>query len=306
MVAVIFGFSGALVFGCADFLGGLSAKRISPYLVSGIVGLTGFIGLFIVSAIVGGTISFEAVFWGALSGICGTIAIMMLYAALAIGPMSILSPLGALVSAAVPVTWALSTGESLPLLGYIALAVGLIAIVLVGFVPEKNAIRPAVKGVLLAVGSGVGIGFFMICIDRTPTDSQLIPLVANRLVSTLVMFSILSVMMLVRNRRGQQARAATATATATARKLLLPPLPSPTVQVGLWMAVAAGIVDATANALLILGLESGELSVMSVLTAMYPAGTVILAAVILKERVAPWQGIGLVLAIVSAGCLALG
>jgi drug/metabolite transporter (DMT)-like permease len=88
--------------------------------------------------------------------------------------------------------------------------------------------------------------------------------------------------------------------------LKIPTRATPTVQVGLWMAVAAGIVDATANALLILGFESGDLSVMSVLTAMYPAGTVILAAVILRERVAPWQGIGLVLAIAAAGMLALG
>ena len=296
MVAVIFGFSGALVFGFSDFLGGLSAKRISPYLVSGIVGLTGFVGLFFVSLAVGGVMSFEALLWGSLSGVCGTIAIMMLYSALAIGPMSILSPLGALVSATVPVTWALTTGESLPPLGYLALLIGLIAIVLVGFVPEKNAVRPSVRGVLFAVGPGVGIGLFMICIDHAPENSQLIPLVANRLVSSVVMFAILGALMLLRRRRGPG---------AAGRATTLPTRATPTVQLGLWLAVVAGIVDATANALLILGFETGDLSVMSVLTAMYPAGTIVLAAVVLKERVTPLQGLGLVLAIAAAAMLAL-
>jgi len=291
MVAVIFGFSGALVFGCADFLGGLSAKRISPYLVSAIVGLTGFIGLFFVSLLVGGTMSIEALFWGAVSGLSGTVAIMMLYAALAIGPMSILSPLGALVSATVPVTWAISTGETLHWWDYVALSVGLVAIVLVGFVPEKTAIRPTLRGVMLSVGSGVGIGLFMIFIDKAPTDAGLIPLVANRLVSTVVMFAIIAVLALLRR---LQTSAPAPGATRSGWRF------------GLGLAIAAGVVDATANALLIFGFQTGELSVLSVLTAMYPAGTVILAAVILKERVAPWQAIGLVLAIAAAGLLALG
>lgn len=288
MLAVIFGFSGALVFGCADFLGGIASRRLNPYLVTGLAGVSGFVGISIVTALSGGQYSIEAVAWGALSGLAGSLAIVMLYSALAIGPMSILSPLGALVSATVPVAWAAATGTQLSSLAYIAIALALVAIVLVGFVPEQNAVRPSMRGLTLAVGSGLGIGLFMICIDQVPAGAGLIPLVANRAVTTLMLAAIIGVMMI----RGTKT-SSTADSALSWRGAF-------------WIALGTGLVDATANALLIFGFQTGELSVMSVLGAMYPAGTVVLAAVFLKERVAPWQAIGLVMAIVSAGMLALG
>jgi drug/metabolite transporter (DMT)-like permease len=69
--------------------------------------------------------------------------------------------------------------------------------------------------------------------------------------------------------------------------------------------VACGVVDVVANVLLLLGMRAGDLSVMSVLTAMYPAGTILLAAVVLRERIAPVQWLGLALALTAAGMLAL-
>ena len=74
---------------------------------------------------------------------------------------------------------------------------------------------------------------------------------------------------------------------------------------GLRLAIAGGTLDATANVLILLGLRAGDLSIMAVLTAMYPAGTIILAAVLLKERITPTQAIGLVLALTAAAMLAL-
>jgi drug/metabolite transporter (DMT)-like permease len=74
---------------------------------------------------------------------------------------------------------------------------------------------------------------------------------------------------------------------------------------GLGFAVGAGLLDSVANALILFGLRIGELSVMSVLTAMYPAGTILLAATVLRERIAPVQWVGLVLALAAAGMLAL-
>jgi drug/metabolite transporter (DMT)-like permease len=71
------------------------------------------------------------------------------------------------------------------------------------------------------------------------------------------------------------------------------------------LAVIAGGIDATANALLMLGLRLGELTIQAVLTALYPAGTIILAAILLRERIAPVQVVGLVLALTAAALLAL-
>jgi drug/metabolite transporter (DMT)-like permease len=65
------------------------------------------------------------------------------------------------------------------------------------------------------------------------------------------------------------------------------------------------VLDATANAVILFGLRVGELSVMSVLIALYPAGTILLAALVLRERVAPVQWIGLALALTAAGILAI-
>ena len=94
--------------------------------------------------------------------------------------MSILSPLTAVISAVVPLSWGLIQGERLPLLGYIALGLALVAVVLVGFVPEKGAVRPKPARRPLATVSGVLIGILLIFVDRAPDDSGLFPLVFNR------------------------------------------------------------------------------------------------------------------------------
>jgi len=286
---VVIGIASALVYGAADFLGGLAAKRMSAVLTAAISAVVGLAALLLALPLVGGVWSSDAVLLGALSGISGAVAIGLLYACLAIGPMSILSPLTAVVSAIVPLTVALAGGDRLGPLGYIALGLAIVAIVLVGFVPEKHAVRPSLKGVLMAIGSGTAIGVFLILIDATPDDSGLVPLVANRAVSSALMFTVVGALALVAWRR----RGAAANPEAGAWKA------------GLRFAIACGVLDALANTGLLLGMRLGELSVMAVLTALYPAGTIVLAAVVLKERIAPLQYVGLALAIIAGAMLAL-
>jgi uncharacterized membrane protein len=132
VLVVIVGLASAVIFGTADFFGGLASKRISPVRVVAVSATIGLVFLTIATLILGGTFSGEAVLWGGLSGIVGSVAILTLYAALAIGPMSILSPLTAVISAIVPVTWGLLQGERLSTLGYVALGIALVAVVLVG------------------------------------------------------------------------------------------------------------------------------------------------------------------------------
>ena len=73
------------------------------------------------------------------------------------------------------------------------------------------------------------------------------------------------------------------------------------------LAVACGVVDAVANVFLLLALRGGgDLAVVSALTALYPAGTVLLAALVLRERIATVQWIGLVLALIAGVLLAVG
>ncbi|MET1043378.1 MAG: EamA family transporter [Microbacteriaceae bacterium] len=316
MLATIVGLVGALIFGAADFLGGLGSRRISALRVTAIAGATGFVVLLIALPFIGGQWSVSAVVLGALSGITGAAAIALLYACLAIGPMSILSPLTAVVSAVVPMTWGLAQGSALRPIGYWALAIALVAVVLVGFVPEKGAVRPSLRGVLMAVASGILIGAFLIIIDHTPDDSGLVPLVVNRLVNGATMFAAVGVVALIALRRRVPVRVGMGGADVAGSRITGGAdvagsgLANGTRLAGGWLpglkfAIACGVVDAVANTLLLLGLRLGELTVMSVLTAMYPAGTILLAAIVLRERIAPVQWVGLALALTAAGMLAL-
>ena len=355
MLTALVGLAGALIYGSADFLGGLAAKRLSSVLVTAVAASSGLLVLLLALPFVGGAWSPDAVLWGALSGVSGALAISLLYACLAIGPMSILSPLTAVVSAVVPMTAGLVGGERLAPVGYAALGLALIAVVLVGFVPEKGAVRPTTLGLLMAIGSGIMIGAFLILIDLTPDDSGLVPLVLNRAVNAAIMFTFVGVLTLVAARRrralaggaggggaggggagasgsvaagaggfgggagagvgvgagaGAASRFGAADAAAHAERPATVPAGSgsrsrSTLTIGLTLAAVCGLVDVAANFLLLIGIRIGDLSVISVLTAMYPAGTILLAAVVLKERIAPVQWLGLGLALAAAAMLAL-
>lgn len=312
MLTVILGFSGAVVFGSADFLGGLASKRLGSMKVTALAALTGFLTLLLASVWIPGTVDSGALYWGVLSGVSGSLAIMLLYASLAIGPMSILSPLGALVSAVVPVAWAGINGEVLGPLGYVAIAVGLVAIVLVGFVPDKKAVRPNARGLLMATGAGIFIGFFIICIDQVNPETGLIPLLANRATSFTIMLTAIggAAALHSAHRRGLLGRDGVARADIVVGETGVGEgsannLRTNNIRIALLLAIACGVVDAVGNSLLLFGIHIGDLSVMSVLTAMYPIGTIILAGIILKERVAPIQIVGLGLAIGAAALLSL-
>jgi drug/metabolite transporter (DMT)-like permease len=329
MLTAVFSLTGALVFGAADFLGGLAAKRVSAMLATAVAAFSGFVVLLAAYPLLGGAWSAHDVMWGLLSGVTGAVAISLLYACLAIGPMSILSPLTAVVSAVVPMIWGLLvTGERFAALGYWALGLALLAVVLVGFVPEKGAVRPSPRGILMAIGSGIAIGGFFITIDQTSDESGVVPLILNRGVTTVIMFTVLGVLAAVAAVRAGSSsavrqRTLAGALAATERMPRVEPLgatPAPpaagdhaaradrrasATRAGVRLAIACGIVDVVANALLLLGIRAGDLSVAAVLGAMYPAGTILLAALVLKERIAPVQWVGLVLALTAAGMLAI-
>ena len=285
MLTIVVGLSSAVVYGVADFFGGLAAKRTAAVVVTALAAIVGLLVMLPFALLVPARVSVDAFLWGGISGLTGAAAIFLLYLALAIGPMSILSPLTAVLSALVPMTWGVATGERLPWWGYVALGAILVAIVLVGFVPEKGAVRPRPRGILAAVGSGVLIGAFFILVDRAPDDSGLFPLIANRSVSGVALLAVVLVLAVL------------------ARRHATPAFPG--LRGAVPLIVACGIADAVANVLILVGLRMGDLTVMSVLAALYPAGTIALAAVVLRERIAPVQWVGLALALVAAAILAI-
>ncbi|MFE7844160.1 EamA family transporter [Microbacterium sp. NPDC057407] len=318
MFSAVLALVGAVVFGAADFFGGLAAKRLRSIVVTAAAALSGLIALLLALAVSGSTWEGSDVALGIFAGAFGVVAVALLYACLAIGPMSILSPLTAVVSAIAPVLWGLLVdGETLPPVALAGLGVALVAVVLVGFIPGEKVVRPTARALLMAIGAGLAIGAFLIVIDQTSPGSGLLPLVMSRGTTAVVTTVIVGALVLaaVRGRRGAASVfAATGEglgATPSGRADLehatpAHPTPVPSVARAWWLAAACGVADASANALALLALRGGDLAIVSALTALYPAGTILLAAVVLRERVAGVQGVGLALALVAAGMLALG
>ncbi|HRN29911.1 MAG TPA: EamA/RhaT family transporter, partial [Terrimesophilobacter sp.] len=290
MLTVIVGVGSALLFGFADFFGGLAAKRMSAIRVTAIAAATGLVALCVALPVLGGVWSWQAVVFGGLSGVAGAIAIVLLYACLAIGPMSILSPVTAVVSAIVPVIVGVARGDRLTGLGYVALGIALVAVVLVGLVKEERAVRPSAKALLMAVGSGSMIGLFLILIDLTPDDSGLVPLIANRAVNGALMFLVIGVLALWAVRRsarvggvvlpggqavatdaGGRAQPSSSTRQLSAvpdaqdgrrrwrrsedQKWSSPQAPARSWRAGLAFALVCGVIDAVANSILLWGLR---------------------------------------------------
>ncbi|WP_353814929.1 EamA family transporter [Agromyces sp. SYSU T00266] len=322
MLTAVLSLSGAIVYGAADFLGGLAARRLGALLATAVASVAGLVAMLAALPVLGGDWNAADLGWGALSGVIGAVAIALLYACLAIGPMSILSPLTALMSAITPMLWGTLVGaERFGPLGVWGIGVALVAVVLVGFVPERGAVRPSARGLLLAIGSGLAIGGYYIAISHTTDASGVVPLVANRVVSATVLFAAfgaVTVFAASRARSGAVAivrvRPADPDGAAPVDRTAMTDVPRATGDAGvrggalrtaLALALACGVVDASANVLLLLGIRAGDLAVAAVLGAMYPAGTILLAAIVLRERIAPVQWAGLALALVAAGMLAL-
>ena len=283
MLSVALALAGSVIYGASDFFGGLAARGTSAVRVTLINSVAGLAVLVLGALVLPSRWGAPVLLWGGIAGVCGAVALVLLYACLAIGPMSILSPILALVAAVIPIAIGFARGERLSGLGYLGLAVGLAAIILICLVPGERAVRPSTRGILMAVGAGVAIGGYLVFIDLTPSNSGPAPLLVTFVVTGLVM----SVVLL-----GQRLARRSAPRPAITRTTV-------------GFAVLCGLTDAAAAFLFLLALRAGELSIVSVLNALAPAGTIVLAAVVLRERIAPVQWVGLAVALVAAALLAL-
>lgn len=290
MLTVILGFTTAVVYGFADFFGAIASRKISPILVTAVSGIVGFVFLITMVPFFGATFSNQAVIAGVAAGVASAIGITALYASLAIGPISIISPFGAVLGALVPITFGFFIGDRFGPLGWLALALILVAVVLVGFVPGADVRLPSAKGLALAFVAGAGIGTILIVLKFSPVDSGLASILVMRLVSaTLLNLFFLASWLRLRKRTTENT---IEQKIAVASKFW-------------WAVIAAGIFDSSANIFFTLALRSGSLSVVSVLTALYPLGTIVLARLILKERIGRTQMFGVLIALSGSAILAV-
>lgn len=312
VLTVVLGLSGALVYGFADFLGGLASRRARPVVVTAVAALVGIAPLLVGLAVVPSAFSGRAVLWGAVAGLAGGVAVLLLYTALAIGPMSVLSPLTAVFAACVPVLVAVSRGTTLSPLAGVMLVVAVVAVVLVASVRDGSGARVTVRGVVAAAVAGCGFGGIVLAYDMTPADSGVAPLLVARVLQVVVLGAAVTVV-LRRARRGRAVRPGgadrvTPSAPAAGSAAVVPGRTRwPGRFVG--TVVACGVLDALANVFIQAGLHASAdpltLPVMSVLNALYPIGTVVLAGVLLRERLTALQSVGIVLAFTASVGLAL-
>lgn len=287
---VLLGLGSAIIYGVSDFFGGLGSRRIAPLLVSLVSFAVAIVPIAVLTPLVASVWSAEAVGLGVLAGFAGALAIWAFFAALAIGPMSVISPTTAAIAALIPAVWGIASGERFSPLGYVALAGLVVAAVLLGVTREQQGGRAGMRAVALAVSSGVGFGGYNVIMEATPPESQFAPLLVDLVVGAGFFALALLVLRLV---RGHSWWGGT---RAPDRGDRMP---------GLGFAVAAGLTMAVANALLVWGLRLGELAIVGVLASLYPLGTVLLALTVLRERLIPTQAVGVVLALAASLALAL-
>ncbi|MFC9617529.1 EamA family transporter [Streptomyces sp. NPDC056938] len=277
MIALLLALGSSLAYGCADFLGGLGARKAHVLRTVMVAAPASLAVELMLWPVLGASFSPGAVGWGAASGVASAVAFALLYKTLAIGPMNVLSPVTALVSAALPVSVGLMQGERLGTAGLLGLPLALIAVVLVSAGHGAGSSRPSRTALLLAFGAGSAIALQLVFLHQAPADSGVAPLIVGRAVSTAV----------------------TLTAAGAMRRRLGSEKPAYA------MSAAAGVLDSVANLLFLIAVRSGDLTVVAVITALYPVGTVLLARSVLAERIHRGQLVGLGTAAVAVSLLAL-
>ena len=285
-MTIIFGLLSAFSYGYADFVGALAAKRIRAMAVTTYSFSFGIVLAIVLALVFGAEFSQSTIIASIFAGICSAAAISFLYAALALGPISIVSPLTAVVSAIIPVVVDVALGTTLSPFVAIAVVLILVAVVLVAFVPSPNLQLPTVRATLYGVGAGLGFAGIFLFLDFTDPDSGLGPLVVMRAVGLVILLSLLLIVFL----RSKPERFIE---RVTDWKLA-----------GLIVLASTG--DVLGNVAFLIATRAGDLAVAAVLTSLYPVGTILLARIFLKERIAKSQTLGIVLALVGTTLIAAG
>ena len=277
----------ALFYGAADFTGGLTSRRAGAIPVVVISQFTGMLLLALLLPVLpSASPSRDDLLWGAAAGLTGGIGVALLYRALAIGTMAVVAPTTAVCAVAIPVLVAVVLGERPAPLAVAGIALGIISIILVsqqqtapGSQPGHGAHRGRLPpGVPTAFASGVAIGFFLISLARTRAEAGMWPLLTARVVSVLLFATVaIATRASFRMTKGVAA-----------------------------LVCAAGAIDMLANALYLLASRLGQLSVVVTLTSLYPASTVLLARIILHERLSTWQVTGVVCALAAVMLIVSG
>ncbi|MGI8665685.1 MAG: EamA family transporter [Jatrophihabitans sp.] len=271
-MGILFALLAAAAYGVSDFVGGIASRRVSALsvlLVSYPIG-GALMALMLIGY--GGPVSGATLAWSLAGGVVGLTGVALLYSALALAPMNVISPVTALMSAVVPVFGGVMQGERPHLPAWLGIGLGLVAVVLISRQPLDHPHGPVGwRPLSMAVLAGVGFGAYFICLAESDHDSGMWPVVISRACSAVLVLPLVF----------------------TGGRFSPMRLPV------LGLAAVAGTLDASANVAFLLASRHGLLSLSGVITALYPAGTVLLAVLVLKERTGSVQRAGLALAVLA-------
>jgi drug/metabolite transporter (DMT)-like permease len=276
-IAVIaFGLLASMSWGTADFNGGLASRRLPAVAVVAVAHVLGLVLLIVLAVVTQEALPSTADFiWGALAGLAGAVGLVAFYQALSYGRMGIAAPLVAVLATSIPLIFGILTGGLPPALQLLGFAVGLVSLVLVSY---SDGRLPDQKTLLLALFGGLGFGAFLLLIHRVESQAVFWPLVAARAASSIVLLTITRIARL--EWRPHDSRH--------------------------WMTVVmAGLLDILGNGFFMLASRAGRLDIAAVLSSLYPAMTVTLAWLFLKERLTRIQIVGILAALVAIALISL-
>jgi drug/metabolite transporter (DMT)-like permease len=270
-----------VTYGVSDFVGGVASRRVAALRVMLAAYPLEMLILGVAAISTGGPVQSGAVVWGCLYGVSQALGMWAFFAALGSGPISVVSPLAAVLNAAVPVAAGVALGERPGAAASVGVVLAIIAVLLVSREATDSAVSPyrfTTKVALLTIAAGTAFGLDLVFLHQAPHECRLWPLVFARISATAVVLFL-----------------------ATVSRNLRLPSGKP-----LKLALAAALLDIVANVTMLLALHSWLLSLASILISLYPAATVLLAMLVLRERVTRWQGVGMLMAMGSVALIAAG
>ena len=271
MLSIIYGILSAATWGAGDFIGGLASKQTTPYRVLFLAELAGMVPFTLLALLLHEPMPPAIdMLVGAGSSLVGLMGLLFLYRSLASGQMTIAAPVSALFAAFIPVIFgffALGVPSTTTLIGFV------LAFAAVWFISQTEMTNWRVNlwDLRLALVSGFFFGVYFLTLHRATLNAFFWPLAAARLAG----FVALGIYALID------------------RQPALPPR-------NLWvLSIVNGVLDIGGNAFYVLAAQAGRLDVAAVLSALYPASTVLLAWIFLKERITWLQTFGVLLAFIA-------
>lgn len=284
MTTVLLALAAALAYGSSDFIGGLVSRRGSAWSVAVVVQLSSAVVATVAALVLGGAPSAADLAWAVLGGVGSGVGVGFLFRGLGSGRMAVVAPVSAVGAALLPVAVGILLTGWPPLAVVLAVATGIPGIWLVSRVADVSspgdASRAGTRGSGLTDGllAGVGFGVLFAALDQVSDGAGLWATATTQAASTV-----------------------TAAALAVATRSVWWPLPRT-----IWAAAWAGPLSTVALLCFLLATQQGSLTVAALLSSLYPATTIVLAVVVLRERIHRAQLVGLLLCGVTVGLVAVG